>query len=394
MIELIDTEQPEAIIKVIGVGGCGGNAVDHMIGNGVAGVEFICANTDAQALKRNQSKITMQLGGNVTKGLGAGADPEVGRQAAMEDRERIAEMIQGADMLFITAGMGGGTGTGAAPIFAEIAREMGVLTVAVVTKPFAFEGKRKKIAEAGIELLKQHVDSLIIIPNDRLMEVLGDDVSYEDAFRASNDVLNGAVAGIAEVINCPGLVNVDFADVRTVMSENGVAMMGSAMASGPDRALVAAERAAASPLLEDVNLTGARGVLVNITASKSLKLKEVHEVMNTIRSFTAEDATVIFGSVLDEGIGEQLRVTIVATGLGGTVSKRQPQLVHSRIDIQRTGTDDAMGAPMASPAGAINYHDLDTPAVTRRRRDATVTAMQQSGVEMYDIPAFLRKQAD
>ena len=394
MIELIDTEQPEAVIKVIGVGGCGGNAVDHMIGNGVAGVEFICANTDAQALKRNQSKITMQLGSNVTKGLGAGANPEVGRQAAIEDRERIAEMIQGADMLFITAGMGGGTGTGAAPIVAEIAREMGVLTVAVVTKPFAFEGKRKKIAEAGIEALKQHVDSLIIIPNDRLMEVLGDDVSYEDAFRASNDVLNGAVAGIAEVINCPGLVNVDFADVRTVMSENGVAMMGSAMASGPDRAQVAAERAAASPLLEDVNLTGARGVLVNITASKSLKLKEVHEVMNTIRSFTAEDATVIFGSVLDESIGENLRVTIVATGLGGSVAKRQPQMVYSASAMARTGTDDAVGAPMSSPAGAINYHDLDTPAFARKRRDATVNAMQQSGIDTLDIPAFLRKQAD
>ncbi|MBL8511931.1 MAG: cell division protein FtsZ, partial [Betaproteobacteria bacterium] len=261
---------------------------------------------------------------------------------------------------------------------------------------FAFEGKRKKIAEAGIEALKQNVDSLIIIPNDRLMEVLGDDVSYEDAFRASNDVLNGAVAGIAEVINCPGLVNVDFADVRTVMSENGVAMMGSAMASGPDRAQVAAERAAASPLLEDVNLTGARGVLVNITASKSMKLKEVHEVMNTIRTFTAEDATVIFGSVIDESMGDQLRVTIVATGLGSSVAKRQPQpqMVYSAPTMQRTGTDDAMGAPLTPPAGAINYADLDTPAVTRRRRDATVSAMQQSGVEMYDIPAFLRKQAD
>jgi cell division protein FtsZ len=397
MIEIIDTEQPEAVIKVIGVGGCGGNAVDHMIGNGVAGVEFICANTDAQALKRNQAKTTMQLGTAVTKGLGAGANPDIGRMAAQEDRERIAEMIQGADMLFITAGMGGGTGTGAAPIVAEIAREMGVLTVAVVTKPFAFEGKRKKVAEAGIEALKQHVDSLIIIPNDRLMEVLGDDVSYEDAFKASNDVLNGAVAGIAEVINCPGLVNVDFADVRTVMSENGVAMMGSASASGTDRAQVAAERAAASPLLEDVNLTGARGVLVNITASKSLKLKEVHEVMNTIRSFTAEDATVIFGSVFDENMGDELRVTIVATGLGGKEIRRaQPQMVYSAPvqSYARTGTDDAVGTPMTSPAGAINYAELDTPAVTRRRRDATVAAMQQSGVEMYDIPAFLRKQAD
>ncbi len=393
MIELLDTEQPEAVIKVIGIGGCGGNAVDHMINHGVSGVEFICANTDAQALKRNQAKTVMQLGGTTTRGLGAGANPEVGRQAAIEDRERIAEMIQGADMLFITAGMGGGTGTGAAPIVAEIAREMGILTVAVVTKPFVFEGKRMKAAAAGIEALKQNVDSLIIIPNDRLMEVLGEDATFEDGFKAANEVLHGAVAGIAEIINCPGIVNVDFADVRTVMSENGVAMMGSAMASGTDRAQVAAERAAASPLLEDVNLTGARGVLVNITANKSLKLKEVHEVMNTIRSFTAEDATVIFGSVLDEEIGDQLRVTIVATGLGGSVSKRQPQMVYSAPIMARTGTDDAIGA-MASPAGAINYSDLDTPAVTRRRRDATVSAMQQSGVEMYDIPAFLRKQAD
>lgn len=384
MIELLDSQEPEAIIKVIGVGGCGGNAVDHMIHNGVSGVEFIAMNTDAQALKRNQARTQLQLGTGTTKGLGAGANPEVGRQAAIEDRERIAEMIEGADMLFVTAGMGGGTGTGAAPIVAEIAREMGILTVAVVTKPFSFEGKRQRVAEAGIEALKQHVDSLIIIPNDRLMEVLGEDVSYEDAFRASNDVLNGAVAGIAEVINCPGLVNVDFADVRTVMSENGVAMMGSAMASGADRAQVAAERAVASPLLEDVNLSGARGVLVNITASSSLKLKEVHEVMNTIRSFTAEDATVIFGSVIDQEIADHLRVTIVATGLGNAMARSQgkPQLVMSR-----TGTDDAVGAQ-------VNYNELDTPAVTRRRRDATINAMQQSGVEMYDIPAFLRKQAD
>jgi cell division protein FtsZ len=386
MIELIDTQQPEAIIKVIGVGGCGGNAVDHMINNGVSGVEFIAMNTDAQALKRNLAKTSLQLGPDVTKGLGAGANPEVGRQAALEDRERIAELIQGADMLFVTAGMGGGTGTGAAPIVAEIAREMGVLTVAVVTRPFKFEGtKRIKTAEVGINALKDHVDSLIIIPNDRLLEVLGEDVGYEEAFSASNDVLNGAVAGIAEVINCPGLVNVDFADVRTVMSENGMAMMGSAIASGADRAQVAAERAVASPLLEDVNLSGARGVLVNITASHSLKLKEVHEVMNTIRSFTAEDATVIFGSVIDEAIGDALRVTIVATGLGGAAARSQPkpQLVVNT----RTGTDDAA-------AGPVDYNALDTPAVTRRRRDATINAMQQSGVEMYDIPAFLRKQAD
>lgn len=398
MIELVESQQPEAVIRVIGVGGCGGNAVDHMISNGVNGVEFITMNTDAQALKRSQARTQLQLGTGTTKGLGAGANPDVGRMAAIEDRERIQELVEGADMLFITAGMGGGTGTGAAPIVAEIAREMGILTVAVVTKPFSFEGKRQRVAEAGIEALKQHVDSLIIIPNDRLMEVLGDDVSYEDAFRASNDVLNGAVAGIAEVINCPGLVNVDFADVRTVMSENGVAMMGSAMASGADRAQVAAERAVASPLLEDVNLTGARGVLVNITASKSLKLKEVHEVMNTIRSFTAEDATVIYGNVLDDAIGDQLRVTIVATGLGGSASQRQPKMVYSAPVMARTGTDDAIGNVGNMPgmqAGAqVNYSELDTPAVTRRRRDATVSAMQQSGVEMYDIPAFLRKQAD
>src|SRR5689334_8652965 len=288
MIELLESQTPEAVIKVVGVGGCGGNAVDHMINNGVQGVEFITMNTDAQALKRNLAKITLQLGTGVTKGLGAGANPEVGRLAAEEDRERITEMIQGADMLFITAGMGGGTGTGAAPVVAEIARQMGVLTVAVVTKPFAFEGKRQKVAAVGIEQLKQHVDSLIIIPNDRLMQVLGEDVTYEDAFRASNDVLNGAVAGIAEVINCPGLVNVDFADVRTVMSEMGMAMMGSATASGPHRSTQAAEQAVASPLLEDVNLAGARGVLVNITAGTSLKMKEVHDVMNTIKAFTAE----------------------------------------------------------------------------------------------------------
>ena len=383
MIELLESQAPEAVIKVVGVGGCGGNAVDHMINNGVQGVEFITMNTDAQALKRNLAKVTLQLGPGVTKGLGAGANPEVGRLAAEEDRERITEMVQGADMLFITAGMGGGTGTGAAPVVAEIAREMGILTVAVVTKPFAFEGKRQKVAAVGIEQLKQHVDSLIIIPNDRLMQVLGEDVTYEDAFRASNDVLNGAVAGIAEVINCPGMVNVDFADVRTVMSENGVAMMGSATAVGPERAQMAAEQAVHSPLLEDIHLSGARGVLVNITASHSMKLKEVHEVMNTIRSFTAEDATVIYGSVIDEAIGDALRVTIVATGLGGAAAQRQPVMSV----VSRTGTDDAQGAP-------VNYEELDQPTAIRRRRDVTIEAMRHSGVDMLDIPAFLRKQAD
>jgi len=383
MIELLESQSPEAVIKVVGVGGCGGNAVDHMINNGVQGVEFISMNTDAQALKRNLAKTTLQLGTGVTKGLGAGANPEVGRLAAEEDRERITEIVSGADMLFITAGMGGGTGTGAAPVVAEIAREMGILTVAVVTKPFSFEGKRQKVAAIGIDQLKQHVDSLIIIPNDRLMQVLGEDVTYEDAFRASNDVLNGAVAGIAEVINCPGMVNVDFADVKTVMSENGVAMMGSATASGPERAQMAAEQAVHSPLLEDIHLSGARGVLVNITAGHSMKLKEVHEVMNTIRSFTAEDATVIYGSVIDEAIGDALRVTIVATGLGGAAAQRQQPVMQV---VPRTGTDDA--------AAGVNYEELDQPTAIRRRRDVTIEAMRHSGVDMLDIPAFLRKQAD
>ena len=383
MFEIVDTQPQEAVIKVVGVGGCGGNAVDHMIIEGVEGVDFICANTDSQALKRNKAKTLMQLGATVTKGLGAGANPEVGRQAAIEDRERIIELIDGADMLFLTAGMGGGTGTGAAPIVAEAARELGILTVAVVTKPFAFEGKRQKVAMLGIEELSRHVDSLIIIPNDKLMQVLGEDVSMLDAFKAANSVLHGAVAGIAEVIKCPGLVNVDFSDVRTVMSEMGMAMMGSASASGQDRSRQAAEQAVASPLLEDVNLAGARGVLVNITASSSLKMKEVHEVMNTIKGFTAEDATVIVGTVIDETLEDRLRVTMVATGLGNGVNRYQ----QKPLTVVRTGTD--------STPHEVNYRDLDAPAVMRRRsRDAAVEAMKQSGVDMLDIPAFLRKQAD
>ena len=383
MFEIVDTQPQEAVIKVVGVGGCGGNAVDHMINEGVDGVEFICANTDSQALKRNKSKTLLQLGPNVTKGLGAGANPDIGREAAMEDRERIIELIEGADMLFLTAGMGGGTGTGAAPVVAEAARELGILTVAVVTKPFAFEGKRQKIAQQGLEELCRHVDSLIVIPNDKLMQVLGEDVSMLDAFKAANTVLHGAVAGIAEVIKCPGLVNVDFADVRTVMSEMGMAMMGSAVAAGLDRAHSAAEQAVACPLLEDVNLAGARGVLVNITASSSLKMKEVHEVMDTIKGFTAEDATVIVGTVIDEAMEDRLRVTMVATGLGGAVNRHQ----QKPLTMVKTGTD-------ATPIN-VNYGDLEAPAVMRRRsRDAAVEAMKQSGVDMLDIPAFLRKQAD
>jgi cell division protein FtsZ len=387
--EVLEAEDQAAVIKVIGVGGCGGNAVDHMIQNGVEGVEFICANTDAQALKRNQARTLLQLGSNITKGLGAGANPDIGRAAGMEDRERISELIEGADMLFITAGMGGGTGTGAAPVVAEIAKEMGILTVAVVTKPFSFEGTRLKSAESGIKELSNHVDSLIVIPNDKLMAVLGDDVTMDDAFKAANNVLYGAVAGIAEVINCPGLINVDFADVKTVMSEAGMAMMGSASATGVDRARLAAEQAVASPLLEDVNLSGARGVLVNITASSGLKMREIHEVMNTVKDFTAEDATVIMGTVIEENMQNDLRVTVVATGLGelgnGTQTTQRPLAIINT----RTGTNDAPSAD------GIDWTNIDIPAVTRRngRREA-VQAMQQSGVDELEIPAFLRKQAD
>ncbi|HUW27517.1 MAG TPA: cell division protein FtsZ [Sulfuriferula sp.] len=384
MFEIVDTQTQDAVIKVIGVGGCGGNAVDHMIDFGVQGVEFISINTDAQALQRNKAKIQLQLGTGVTRGLGAGANPEIGREAALEDRERIAELIEGADMLFITAGMGGGTGTGAAPVVAEVAKEMGILTVAVVTKPFMFEGKRVRLANSGIEALSRHVDSLIIIPNEKLMQVLGEDVSMLDAFKAANNVLHGAVAGIAEVINCPGLVNVDFADVKTVMSEMGMAMMGSAVASGAERARQAAQQAVASPLLEDVNLAGARGVLVNITASAHLKMREIHEVMNTIKSFTADEATVIVGAVVDENMGEELRVTMVATGLGSPVARSQPKPV-----IVKTGTDNFT-------ASSADYQSTEAePAVFRNnRREAQVEAMKQSGMELLDIPAFLRKQAD
>ncbi len=394
MFEIMDRDSQEAVIKVIGVGGCGGNAVAHMIEKNVGGVEFICANTDMQALKKSQAQTVLQIGSDITKGLGAGARPEIGREAALEDRERIAEIIDGADMLFITAGMGGGTGTGAAPIIAEVAKEMGILTVAVVTKPFAFEGKRTKVAVDGLEELSKHVDSLIVIPNEKLMEVLGDDVPFLKAFEAANDVLHNAVSGIAEIINCPGLVNVDFADVRTVMSEMGMAMMGSAMATGPDRATIAAQQAVASPLLEDVNLANARGVLVNITASTSFKMKEYYDVMNTIKAFTAEDATVIVGNVFDENIGEGLRVTMVATGLNGIAGRRQqkPELrVMTQVRDGTTGQAVFVGGSSASMGGSED----DAPVVfSSNSRRATVEAMKISGVEEYDIPAFLRKQAD
>jgi cell division protein FtsZ len=389
MFEIVDhSQQQGTVIKVLGVGGAGGNAVDHMIKHEVQGVEFVTLNTDAQALARSMAKGQIQLGDS---GLGAGAKPDAGRAAAMEARERIAESLQGAHMVFITAGMGGGTGTGAAPVVAEVAKEMGILTVAVVTKPFSFEGVRRlQSAEQGIDELSQHVDSVIVILNEKLEEVLGDDVSMEEAFTAADNVLKNAVAGISEIINVPGLINVDFQDVRTVMSEQGMAMMGSAGASGMDRARIAAEQAVASPLLEGVNLSGARGVVVNITAARSsLKLRETKEVMNTIRSFAADDATIIFGAVYDEAMGDELRVTVVATGLGAPVTVRQPKPVL--VPTLRTGTDNLALPPMDataidSLAGVIKSN--------REQRRSAAEALSNSGVDKYDIPAFLRRQAD
>lgn len=386
MFELMEAQPQGAVIKVIGVGGCGGNAVDHMIEQGVQGVEFIAINTDAQALKRSKARTQLQIGSALTKGLGAGAKPEIGREAAEEDRERIAEIIQGANMIFITAGMGGGTGTGAAPVVAQVSKEMGILTVAVVTKPFVFEGKRMGLAQEGIDELTTYVDSLIVVPNAKLMEVLGGKTTLPAAFKAANGVLQGAVAGIAEVINVPGMVNVDFADVRTLMSENGMAMMGAATASGDMRAKKAAEQAIASPLLEDMDLSGARGVLVNITSSSNLTLDELHEVMNCFQ-FAASEATVIVGSVFDESMGDELRVTIVATGLGAPAKAKQAKPVLVPQVQLRTGTHDAL---------PVDYNALDIPAVIRtgRHREATVKALADSGVDTLDIPSFLRKQAD
>jgi cell division protein FtsZ len=384
MFEIIDKEPNNTVIKVIGVGGAGGNAVDHMIREGVQGVEFICANTDAQALGRTTAPFKLQLG---KSGLGAGAVPDAGRNAALDARGQIADSLRGAHMAFITAGMGGGTGTGAAPVVAEVARELGILTVAVVTKPFGFEGRRMRIAETGLEELARHVDSLIVILNERLMDVLGEEVSMQDAFKAADNVLRNAVGGIAEIINFPGLVNVDFEDVRTVMAEMGMAMMGSACAAGVDRARLAAEQAVASPLLEGVHLSGARGVLVNITASASLKMKEVNEVMHTIRAFAADDAHIIFGAVFDEAMQDDLRVTVVATGLG--MANRTQSKPSMHLISQRTGTDN-----VAVAIETIDYGELDTPAVIRKNRAATVDALAASGVSKYDIPAFLRKQAD
>lgn len=378
--ELMDTYGQSAVIKVIGVGGGGGNAVEHMVMQNLEGVEFIVANTDSQALKNSSARTVLQLGGNITKGLGAGANPEIGRQAAMEDRERIQEVLDGADMVFITAGMGGGTGTGGAPIVAQVAREMGILTVAVVTKPFPFEGKKRMaVATDGIDELKSFVDSLITIPNEKLLSVLGKNISLLDAFKAANDVLLGAVQGIAELITRPGLINVDFADVRTVMSEMGMAMMGTGRAVGENRAVEAAESAIASPLLEDVNLSGARGILVNVTAGMDMSIGEFEQVGETVRGFASDNATVVVGTVIDPEMEGELRVTVVATGLGQPV---QAEAAKPKLVVNKT----ADGTP--------DYKELDHPTVVRRKRSETVAPAAGDDMEYLDIPAFLRRQAD
>ncbi len=379
--ELMDAVNQNAVIKVIGVGGGGGNAVQHMVAAGIEGVDFISANTDAQALKASAARMTLQLGKNITKGLGAGADPEVGRQAALEDRDQIADVLDGSDMIFITAGMGGGTGTGAAPVVAQVAKDLGILTVAVVTRPFDMEGRRRaEAAGKGIKELSQFVDSLITIPNQKLLTVLGRDVGLLDAFKAANDVLFGAVQGIADLITRPGLINVDFADVRTVMKEMGMAMMGTGRGSGPERARIAAESAIASPLLEDVNVSGARGILVNITAGPEMKIGEFDEVGNMVRSYAADNATVVVGTVLDPNVHDELRVTVVATGLG-----RDERIADPSIAPVATG-------PSASPAAKTTI--AETIDIDRSKRKREQRQYDEKSPNYLDIPAFLRRQAD
>ncbi len=389
MFELIDNIASNAVIKVIGVGGGGGNAVKHMIENDVEGVDFICANTDAQALSDISSKTVLQLGGDITKGLGAGANPEIGRAAAMEDRDRIAEALHGADMVFITAGMGGGTGTGGAPVVAEVARELGILTVAVVTRPFLFEGKKRlSIAHEGVAELQQHVDSLITIPNEKLLEVLGKNTSLLEAFKEANDVLLGAVQGIADLIIRPGMINVDFADVRTVMSEMGMAMMGTGHAKGENRAREAAEKAINSPLLDDINLAGARGILVNITAGFDLSLGEFSEVGDTIEEFASEEATVVVGTVIDPDMHEELKVTVVATGLGGEAARAPLQVVDTAAS--KSVAADVEAAP--------DYKTYDRPPGMREKSRAAAGGQpsftDSTSDQVFDVPAFLRRQAD
>jgi cell division protein FtsZ len=379
MFELVDNCRENAVIKVIGVGGGGGNAVEHMLKANVDGVEFVCANTDAQALNRSLAGTTIQLGGQITKGLGAGANPNVGREAAIEDRDRICEMLTDTDMVFITAGMGGGTGTGAAPVIAEIAKEMGVLTVAVVTKPFFFEmKKRMQVAEAGIDELRQHVDSLIIVPNDKVLNVMKGK-KLTEAFSAANDVLHGAVQGIAELMTCPGLINVDFADVKTVMSEKGTSMMGNGVGSGENRARRAAELAVSSPLLEDVDLHGAKGILVNITSGEDMSIDEFSDVGSVIQEFAADDATVVIGTAIDPDLVDEIRVTVVATGIGGAVAKA----TAPEIKVDNTKRAD----------GTNNYSELERPTIIRNQAPQAKQAVG-SDMDYLDIPAFLRKQAD
>ena len=391
MFELMDAYSQNAVIKVVGVGGGGGNAVNHMLNANIEGVDFICANTDAQALKNSEVRTLLQLGSNITKGLGAGASPSVGRDAAMEDKERIQETLQGADMVFITAGMGGGTGTGAAPVVAEVARELGILTVAVVTKPFPFEGgKRKSVANQGIEELSQYVDSLITIPNEKLLAVLGKEMSLLNAFKSANDVLLGAVQGIAELITRPGLINVDFADVRTVMSEMGNAMMGSGSSRGENRARDAAEEAIRSPLLEDINLAGAKGILVNITAGLDLSIGEFDEVGSTVKEFACDDATVVVGTVIDPDMSDELRVTVVATGLGRLNTGLNLPETEEVSPVRLVNSDTVEPGP-------ADYRGMDSPTVIRRDRKAAtsyVEAAKEKDMEYLDIPAFLRRQAD
>lgn len=387
-----------AKIKVIGVGGGGGNAVSHMAKSGIEGVEFICVNTDAQALKHSGVKTSLQIGCNITKGLGAGANPEVGRQAAMEDRDRVIELIEGCDMLFITAGMGGGTGTGAAPVVAQVARELGILTVAVVTRPFTMEGnKRHSIADSGITELSRHVDSLITIPNQKLLQVLGGQTTLLEAFKRANEVLQGAVQGIAELITRPGLINVDFADVRTVMSETGLAMMGSGIGTGEHRARVAAEMAVSSPLLEDINLAGAHGILVNVTAGLDLSIGEFEEVGNTVKQFAAEDATVVVGTVIEPEMQGELRVTVVATGLNRNKAKAAApaQAAAPAPAVARRGADVKLVAQRGR-APAPDYSHLDRPAVHRQPQRAVGDGLRATfgSEDVLDIPAFLRRQAD
>ncbi|UUY08761.1 cell division protein FtsZ [Pseudomonas sp. J452] len=398
MFELVDNVPQSAVIKVIGVGGGGGNAVNHMVKNNIEGVEFICANTDAQALKNVGARSVLQLGTGVTKGLGAGTNPEIGRQAALEDRERIAEVLRGADMVFITTGMGGGTGTGAAPVIAEVAKEMGILTVAVVTRPFPFEGrKRMQVADEGIRALADVVDSLITIPNEKLLTILGKDASLLSAFAKADDVLAGAVRGISDIMQRPGLMNVDFADVKTVMGEMGMAMMGTGCASGPNRAREATEAAIRNPLLEDVNLQGARGILVNITAGLDLSLGEYAAVGEIIEAFASEHATVKVGAVIDPDMRDELHVTVVATGLGARIEKPVKVVDNTIAAVSSSAAAVSSAAPRAAESQTVNYKDYERPTVQRQSHAGAAAAAKlnsQDDLDYLDIPAFLRRQAD